>query len=62
MMELGEKEGLVCEVTIDETMMHVSDFKYLEFVLEKSGTDRVECCRKLASWKKVADGIRSNEY
>ena len=40
MMELGREEGLECEVCIDGMRLeHVSKFKYLECVLDESGTD-----------------------
>ena len=38
----------------------VSQFRYLGSVLNESGTDDVECCRKVASGRKVADAIRSS--
>ena len=27
--------------------------------MDDSGTDNVECCKKVSSWRKVADAIRS---
>ena len=38
---------------------HVSEFKYLECVLDESGTDEAECSRKVVSLRKVAGAIRS---
>ena len=32
-------------------------FKDLVFGLDELDTDVVECCRKLASWRKVVDAI-----
>ena len=37
----------------------VSEFKYLECVLEESGTDGAECNRNMASGRRVAGAIRS---
>ena len=37
MMVLGGKEGLECEVCIDGIQLkHISEFKYLEYVLDES--------------------------
>ena len=48
------------EVHVDRIWLeHVSEFKYLSFVLDKSYTDDVECHRKVVSRRKVADIIRS---
>ena len=38
---------------------HVSEFKYLMCVLDKSGADVAKCSRKVASGKRVAGSIRS---
>ena len=38
---------------------HVSKFKYLGYVLDKSGTDGTKCSRKMASGRRVAGAIRS---
>ena len=38
---------------------HVLEFKYLGFVLDKSGTDEADCCRKVISGRRVAGAIRS---
>ena len=37
----------------------MSKFKYLGCVLNESGTDVAECCRKVARGKKVASAITS---
>ena len=37
----------------------VSEFKYLGYVLDESGTDDAECRRKVASGRKVSCAIRS---
>ena len=40
---LNGEEGLECEVYVDEIHLeHVSEFKYLGYVLNKSGTDEAE--------------------
>ena len=42
-MVLNGELGLECEVHIDRiSLEHVSEFKYLGYVLGKSGTDRAE--------------------
>ena len=38
---------------------HVSEFKYLGWVLDKSGTDETECSRKVESGSRIAGVIRS---
>ena len=38
---------------------HVLEFKYFEYVLDKSGTDGVKCSRKVVNMKRVTDVIRS---
>ena len=38
---------------------HVSEFKYLGCVLDKSGADGAECSRKVASGRRVAGTMRS---
>ena len=38
---------------------HVSEFKYLRYVFNESGTDEAECCRKVASGKRVPGAIRT---
>ena len=59
MMILNGEEGLECEVHVDGIHLeHVSEFKYLRCVLDKSGTDGAECSRKVAS-RRIAGVIRS---
>ena len=38
---------------------HISDFKYLGCVLDKSSTDEAECSREVASGRRTAGAIRS---
>ena len=38
---------------------HMSEFKYLGCVLNESGTDEAECCRKAESGRKARGTIRS---
>ena len=52
------KEGLECEVCVDGIRLeHISEFKYLGYVLDKSGTDEAECSGKVASGRRVAGTI-----
>ena len=37
----------------------MSESKYLEYVLDESGTNGAECNRKLASRRRIAGAIRS---
>ena len=40
--------GLECEVHVDRVRLeHVSEFKYLTYVLDEAGTDRAECSGKV---------------
>ena len=49
-MAMNGEEGLECEVHVDRIRLdHVSEFKYLGCVLDESGADGTECCRKVAS-------------
>ena len=49
-MVLNGEEMKECEVHKDgNSLEHVSEFKYLECVLDESGTDGAECSRKVAS-------------
>ena len=42
-MVLKGEEGLECEVQVDGTCLeHVSEFKFLRYVLDKSGADGAE--------------------
>ena len=48
------------EVYVDGICLeHVSEFKFLGYMLDESGTDGAECSRKIASGRKVAGAIRS---
>ena len=59
-MVLGGMEGLECEVCVDRIRLeHVSEFIYLECVLDESGTDEAEYSRKMGSGRRVAGTIRS---
>ena len=42
------EEGRACKVSVD-----VLEFEYLGFVLDESGTERIECCSKVASGRRV---------
>ena len=53
-MVLNGEEGLECEVYVDGTRLeHVSEFKYLGCLLDKSGTEGAECSRKATSGRRV---------
>ena len=57
---LGGKERMEYENHVDGALLEqVSKFKYLEFILDESGTDVAEYHRKMASRKKVTGAIRS---
>ena len=57
---LNREEGLESEVHVDGIRLeHVSEFKYLGCVLDKSGTDGAECSRKVTSGRRVVGAIRS---
>ena len=59
MVQIGE-EGLECEILVDGMRLeHVSKFKYLGCALDESGTDEVECCKKVVSGRRVAGAVRS---
>ena len=52
-MALDGEEGLECEVHVDGIRLeHVSEFRYLRCVLYESGTDGVECSKKVASGRR----------
>ena len=54
-MVLNGEEGLEYEVHIDGICLeHVSEFKYLGYVLDESGTDGTECSRKVVGRRRVA--------
>ena len=59
-MVLFGEEGLGCEIRVYRARFElVSEFKYLGYVLNESGTDGAECRRKAESGRKVATAIRS---
>ena len=55
---IGREEGLECEIN-EMHLEHVSEFKYLRCVLDKSGTDKGERSKKLVSGRMVAGAISS---
>ena len=47
-MVFVREERSVCEAKVDErSVEHVSEAKYLWFVLDELGIDRMECCRRV---------------
>ena len=45
---------MICEISMDERQSeHLSEFEYLEYVLDESGTDGGECYKKLAIFATV---------
>ena len=59
-MVMDGEEGLECEVHVDGIRLgHVLESKYLECVLDESGTDGAEGSRKAVSGRKAAGAIRS---
>ena len=59
-MVLGVEEGLERGVCLDGIRLeHISEFKYLGCVLDKSGTDEAKCTRKVAIGRRVKSAIRS---
>ena len=59
-MVMNGEEGLECEIFVDGVhLKHVSEFKYLGFVLDEAGTDKAECSREVASGRRVVGAIRS---
>ena len=59
-MVLNGEDGLECEVHVDGIHLeHVSEFKYLGYVLDECGTDGAECSRKVAGGRRVAGAINS---
>ena len=57
---MNEEDGLECEVHVDRIRLeYVSEFKYLGYVLDESGTDGAKCSGKVASGRKVACTVRS---
>ena len=58
-MVLGGEERLECKVCVDGIHLeHVLKFKYLRYVLDKSGRNEAECSRKMASGRRIAGAIR----
>ena len=58
-MVLNGEEGLECEVHIDGICLeHASEWNYMGFVLDESGTDGAESIRKVASGRSVPCAIR----
>ena len=53
-MVLGMEEGVKCKVCVDRMQL---EFKYLERLLEESGTDEAESSKKLESRRRVAGAI-----
>ena len=59
-MVLKEEEGMECWVHVGGNRLeHFSEFKYLECVLDESGTNGAECSRKVAIGRRVKSAIRS---
>ena len=59
LMLLNREDELDFEVSVDGIQLeHVSEFKYLGFVLDKLGTDERECHKQVASWRRDAGAIR----
>ena len=59
-MVLAGEEGLEYEIFVDGIRLeHVSEFKYVEWVLDESVTDEAECSGKLTSGRRVASAINS---
>ena len=57
---LNREEGLECEVHLDGIRLeHISEVKYLRFILDELGIDVTwKCNGKVASRRKVAGAIR----
>ena len=59
-MLINGERGLECEVLVGGIRFdHVSEFRYLRWILYESGTDGAECSRKVGSGRRVAGAIRS---
>ena len=59
-MLLNGEEGFECEVYVVEIRLkHISEFKYLECVLDESGTAKAECSMKVAFGRRLGGVIRS---
>ena len=51
-----------CEVHIDGIRLeHVSEFKYMECVLDESGTNGVECSRKVTSGRAIRSLVNARD-
>ena len=49
-----------CDVHVDGVRLeHVSEFKYLGYVLDKTGTGEAECSTEVASRRRVASVLES---
>ena len=58
-MVLNKEEGLECKVHVDVICLeHVSEFKYLGCLLDKSGTNGASS-RKVVSERRFASAIKS---
>ena len=57
---LGGEDRLECEVCVDGIrLQNVSELKYSGCVSDESGTDEEDCCRMVASGRRVAGAMRS---
>ena len=55
---LNGEEGLECEVHVQMGfVLSIPEFKYLGYILDKSGTDGAEFNRKVASGRRVAGAV-----
>ena len=60
MLVRGGKEGLLCEISVDESYSKPGlKFKSSGIVLHESGTERTKWCRKVANGRKSSSAIRS---
>ena len=58
-MVLNGEEGLKCEVHVDGIRLeHVSEFKYLGCVLDKSSANGAKCSSKGSNGKRIEGPIR----
>ena len=58
-MVLNREEGLEREIHVDGIRLeHVSEFKYLECVLDESGMDGAEYSRKVASGRRALGSMK----
>ena len=57
-MVMNGEERLECEIHVDGVRLeHVSEFKYLGYVLDEAGTDGAECSRIVASGRRVTGAL-----